>query len=198
MTHGSRYLGKLYNDLITNSPQTILMDIPSDLGCGRIAQTKIKHGIILSDWQMCYQADMNVQGPVSKEYIQIIFCLNDGISWGMMDENKSITIQKRESCIYAGHGRTEYICYTKGSNFTFKSIKIPITYFSQLLTDYFDGQEAVAYEQKLLNGISKVPVTPAMEQILRNTAVDWVTYIWMGNCWNCCPFIWAKCWNWTS
>ncbi len=170
MTHGSRYLGKLYNDLITNSPQTILMDIPSDLGCGRIAQTKIKHGIILSDWQMCYQADMNVQGPVSKEYIQIIFCLNDGISWGMMDENKSITIQKRESCIYAGHGRTEYICYTKGSNFTFKSIKIPITYFSQLLTDYFDGQEAVAYEQKLLNGISKVPVTPAMEQILAETS----------------------------
>ena len=170
MTHGSRYLGKLYNDLITNSPQTILMDIPSDLGCGRIAQTKIKHGIILSDWQMCYQEDMNVQGPVSKEYIQIIFCLNDGISWGMMDENKSITIQKRESCIYAGHGRTEYICYTKGSNFTFKSIKIPITYFSQLLTDYFDGQEAVAYEQKLLNGISKVPVTPAMEQILAETS----------------------------
>ncbi|OUO77548.1 AraC family transcriptional regulator [Blautia sp. An249] len=170
MTHGSRYLGKLYNDLITNSPQTILMDIPSDLGRGRISQTKIKHGIILSDWQMCYQADMNVQGPVSKEYIQIIFCLNDGISWGMMDENKSITIQKRESCIYAGHGGTEYICYTKDSNFTFKSIKIPITYFSQLLTDYFDGQEAAAYEKKLLNGISKVPVTPAMEQILAETS----------------------------
>ena len=75
MTHGNQYLGKLYNDLITNSPQTISMDIPSDMGQGRIAQTKIKHGIILSDWQMCYQSDMNVQGPVSREYIQIIFCI---------------------------------------------------------------------------------------------------------------------------
>ena len=61
MTHGNQYLGKLYNDLITNSPQTISMDIPSDMGQGRIAQTKTKHGVILSDWQMCYQSDMNVQ-----------------------------------------------------------------------------------------------------------------------------------------
>ena len=170
MTHGSHYLGKLYNDLIANSPQTISMDIPSDMGKGRIAQTQIKHGIIFSDWQMCYQSDMNVQGTVSKDYMQIIFCLNDGISWGIMDEKRSITIQKNESCIYAGHGGTEYACYKKDSNFSFKSIKIPIAYFSQLLTDYFDGQEATAYEKKLLDGISKVPVTPIMEQILAETS----------------------------
>lgn len=113
MTHGNQYLGKLYNDLITNSPQTISMDIPSDMGQGRIAQTKTKHGVILSDWQMCYQSDMNVEGSVSKEYVQIIFCMNDGISWGMMNEHRSITIQKNESCIYVGHDGTEYICYKK-------------------------------------------------------------------------------------
>ena len=90
MTHGSHYLGKLYNDLIANSPQTISIDIPSDMGKGRIAQTQIKHGIIFSDWQMCYQSDMNVQGTVSKDYMQIIFCLNDAISWGIMDEKRSI------------------------------------------------------------------------------------------------------------
>ena len=49
-------------------------------------------------------------------------------------------------------------------------VKIPIAYFSQLLTDYFDGQEATAYEKKLLDGISKVPVTPIMEQILAETS----------------------------
>ena len=123
MTHRSHYLGKLYNDLIANSPQTISIDIPSDMGKGRIAQTQIKHGIIFSDWQMCYQSDMNVQGTVSKDYMQIIFCLNDAISWGIMDEKRSITIQKNESCIYAGHGGTEYACYKKDSNFSFKSNK---------------------------------------------------------------------------
>ena len=169
MNNGSYYLSKLYNDLITNSPQTISMELPSELGNGCILQTKIKHGVIISDWKMCYQSDMNVQGPVSKEYIQIIFCLNDGISWGIMNDYRSVTKKKNESCIYAGHGGTEYICYRKDSSFSFKSIKIPIVYFTQLLSDYFDGQEVTVYEKKLLKEISKVPVTPAMEQILAET-----------------------------
>ena len=117
MPHSSLYLTKLYNDLITNTPQTITMDIPSEVGHGRISQTKIKHGVVLSDWQMCYQSDMNVQGPVSREYMQIIFCMNDGISWGILNGHRSMTIQKNESCIYAGHDGTEYICYKKDSNF---------------------------------------------------------------------------------
>ena len=170
MSHRSLYLTKLYNDLIANPPQTVAMDIPSEVGQGRISQTKIKHGVILSDWQMCYQSDMNVQGPVSREYIQIIFCLNGSISWGIMNEHRAVTIQKNESCIYAGHGGTEHICYTKDSHFSFKSIKIPISYFTQLLSEYFDGQETAAYERKLLDGISKVPVTPMMEQILSETS----------------------------
>ena len=170
MPHSNLYLAKLYNDLITNTPQTITMDIPSEVGQGRVSQTKIKHGVILSDWQMNYRSDMNVQGPVSREYIQIIFCLNDGISWGIMNEHRSVTIQKNESCIYVGHGGTEHICYAKDSHFSFKSIKIPISYFTQLLSEYFDGQETAAYERKLLDGISKVPVTPMMEQILSETS----------------------------
>ena len=110
MPHSNLYLAKLYNDLITNTPQTITMDIPSEVGQGRVSQTKIKHGVILSDWQMNYRSDMNVQGPVSKEYMQIIFCLNDGISWGILNGHRSMAIQKNESCIYAGHDGTEYIC----------------------------------------------------------------------------------------
>ena len=47
MSHSSLYLTNLYNDLITNTPQTITMDIPSEVGQGQISQTKIKHGVIL-------------------------------------------------------------------------------------------------------------------------------------------------------
>lgn len=97
MIHGSDYLSKIYNDLITNTPQTFSMNISSEFGPGRIAQTKIKHGVILSDWQMRYQSDtdVNMQGPGNDEYIQIIFCLNDGVSWGIMNEPRSITLQKK-------------------------------------------------------------------------------------------------------
>lgn len=175
MSQQSHYLKtvyKLYNALMANSPQTISMELPSELGQGRIAQTQIKHGVILSDWQMCYRsdADLNVQGPGSTAYMQILFCLSDGVSWGIENEPRSVTMQKNESCIYTGHGETEYICYKKDGNFFFKTIKIPTAYFMRLLSDYFDVQELTLYKKKLLEGISKVPVTPIMEQILAETS----------------------------
>ena len=75
MIYDNCYLNQLYNDLLSNSPQTIALDIPNELGSGRITQTKIKHGVILSDWELNYRSDMNVQGCVSKEYMQIILAL---------------------------------------------------------------------------------------------------------------------------
>ncbi len=119
----SQTLNDLYNHLQEYTPQTVSMDLPSELGTGRISQTKTKHGIILSDWQMKYHSDMNVHGVNSEEYIQIIFCLNEGISWGMTGEKDSISIGKKESCIYKGHGKTEYAWYEKNSSFSFKSVK---------------------------------------------------------------------------
>ena len=84
----------------------------------------------------------------------------------MTGNYRSVSIQKNESCIYAGNERAEYICYKKNSDYSFKTIKIPITYFAQLLSEYFEGQEVTVYRKKLLEGISKIPVTPIMEQIL--------------------------------
>ena len=91
----NRSLNEIYYKLLLNSPQMITMDIPLKIGKGNISQTKIKHGVILADWKMCYESDMNVQGPVSNEYIQIIFCLNDGISWGMTGIKRIANIHLR-------------------------------------------------------------------------------------------------------
>ena len=175
MSRGNQYLNtlyKLYHDITFNTPQTMSMDIPPELGRGRITQTQIKHGIILSDWKMSYQADndLSVKGPVRKEYVQIIFCLQDGVSWENMKEHRSVVMHKKESCFYVGQGETESICYPKNGDFFFKSIKIPVNYFMDLLTDYFDGQELTAYRKKLLSGISKVSVTPMLEQLLSETS----------------------------
>ena len=169
MTHGKFFLEQLYNDLLNNVPQTISMDIPSDIGIGHISQTTLKHGIIISDWQINYHSNMDVQGANSREYIQIIFCMNGGISWEITHEPKPVCIQEKETCIYSGHGQIEHIYYPKGKDFSFKSIKIPIDYLSQLLSDYFGRQETTVYKEKLLTGISKIPVTPAMERILTET-----------------------------
>lgn len=175
MTEKEQLLTELYRDLLLNTPKTVSMDIPSNLGTGCISQTTTKQGIILSDWEMNYRSDMNVQGVNSEDYIQIIFCLNDGVSWGIMDDNHSISIQKDESCIYRGHGKSEYIWYAKNQNFLFKSIKFPVKYFQKILKIYFEPIEVQTYEKKLLSGISKVKITPAMKRILAE-AKDFIHY----------------------
>lgn len=80
----NQYLNKLYSDLLSNSPQTVTIDIPTDMGNGRISQVVTKQGAVVSDWQMNYYSDTNVRGINSEEYIQILFCLNEGVLIGGM------------------------------------------------------------------------------------------------------------------
>jgi hypothetical protein len=79
------------------------------MGTGQILQVVTKQGAVVSDWKMNYFSDMNVQGVSSEEYIQMLFCFNDGVSWNIADSRQSISIQKGESCIYRGHGKMEYL-----------------------------------------------------------------------------------------
>ena len=161
----NQYMNDLYRNLLSNSPKTVTIDIPANMGTGRISQMVTKQGAVVSDWKMNYFSDMNVQGVNSKEYIQILFCFADGVSWHIADNRQSASIQKGESCIYQGHGKMEYVCYSGNSDFVFKNIKIPLSYFYKILNDYFEDSEIDAYEKKLLTGISKAAITPYMAHI---------------------------------
>lgn len=161
----SQYMNNLYRDLVSNSPRTVNISIPEEMGTGEIAQVVTKQGVVVSDWRMNYFSDVNVQGINSEEYIQLMFCFHDGVSWSIAGDRQSASIGKGESCIYRGHGKMESVCYSKKSDFLFKNIKIPVRYFHKVLCDYFEETEIDAYEKKLLNGISKVGITPYMEHI---------------------------------
>ena len=56
----SEYMNNLYRDLLSNSPQTVTIPIPSDMGTGQIAQVVTKQGAVVSDWKMNYFSDMNL------------------------------------------------------------------------------------------------------------------------------------------
>lgn len=143
----NQYMTKLYHDLLSNSPQTVTIDIPADMGTGQISQVVTKQGAVVSDWKMNYFSDMNVQGVSCEDYIQLLFCFNDGVSWNIADARQCVSIQKGESCIYRGHGKMEYLCYSGKTNFLFKNIKIPMPYFHKILSDYFEDSEIDAYEK---------------------------------------------------
>ena len=54
----NQYMTKLYHDLLSNSPQTVTIDIPADMGTGQISQVVTKQGAVVSDWKMNYFSDM--------------------------------------------------------------------------------------------------------------------------------------------
>ena len=85
----NQYMTKLYHDLLSNSPQTVTIDIPADMGTGQISQVVTKQGAVVSDWKMNYFSDMNVQGVSCEDYIQLLFCFNDGVSWNIADASSS-------------------------------------------------------------------------------------------------------------
>lgn len=165
MESTNRKLNNLYVEMLSNSPKTVTITIPEDMGKGKISQVVTKQGAVFSDWEMNYYSDTNVQGVNSQEYIQMMFCLNEGVSWNIANERQGVHISKGESCIYRGHGKMEYLCYMGERNFLFKNVKIPVEYFLKILRDYFEPCETEMYEKKLLNGISKVAITPYMEHI---------------------------------
>lgn len=113
----SEYMNNLYRDLLSNSPQTVTIPIPSDMGTGQIAQVVTKQGAVVSDWKMNYFSDMNVRGINSEDYIQMLFCLNDGVSWNIAGSREGACLAKGESCIYRGHGKMESLCYCSATSF---------------------------------------------------------------------------------
>ena len=48
----SQYMNNLYRDLLSNSPQTVTIGIPADMGTGIISQVVTKQGAVVSDWQI--------------------------------------------------------------------------------------------------------------------------------------------------
>ena len=121
------------------------------MGKGKISQVVTKQGVVLSDWEMNYYSDMNVQGINSQDYIQMMFCLNEGVSWNIANDRWGVHISKGESCIYRGYGKMEYLCHLGKRDFVFRNVKIPVEYFLRILQDYFAPRETGRYEKKLLS-----------------------------------------------
>lgn len=43
---------------------------------------------------MNYFSDMNMQGVSCEDYIQLLFCFNDGVLWNIADARQSVSVQK--------------------------------------------------------------------------------------------------------
>lgn len=87
MSSQAQNMNILYCDLFANSPKTVTMDLSSDVGFEYISQVVTKRGTVFSDWHIKYNSDMVIHGPCSEEFIQIMFCMSEGVSWNIADRH---------------------------------------------------------------------------------------------------------------
>ncbi len=95
----------------------------------------------------------------------MLFCFNDGVSWNIADSRQSISIQKVSPVFIVDTGKWNICAIPNKNDFLFKNVKVPLSYFRKIMNDYFDVGEIEVYQKKLLDGISKVNITPYMEHI---------------------------------
>lgn len=121
----SEYMNNLYRDLLSNSPQTVTIPIPSDMGTGQIAQVVTKQGAVVSDWKMNYFSDMNVRGINSEDYIQMLFCLNDGVSWNIAGSREGACLAKENPAFTVDTGKWSLSVMRKTATSILRTSKFP-------------------------------------------------------------------------
>lgn len=167
-----RYLNWLYREYFSASPRAVEMELPAGLGEGRVSQLVTRQGTALSRWQMRCDSQVRGHGASSEAYVQLLFCLREGVSWELGD-GRSARMGRGEFCLYRGFGRTEHVEYEAKRDFLFQGIKIPVGCFCRFLEDYFEEKERGSCERMLEQGAATAAITPRMERLLGELGDFW-------------------------
>lgn len=147
-------------------------NIPDEIGAVLLAKKQLQKGIIYLDWSMsfCRRLDVKRKGNFGRDEIQMIFNLNQDITWRIEDRNQTVRMKKGEVCIYRNLDETTSMSYPAQCTFLFKSLQIPTDYFRELLGLYFPKNQIGALEELFLHQFTKTKITPVMYRILHDIA----------------------------
>lgn len=167
MSGNHRNMYKLYNEVrnaIVTEP--ICLHIPGESGTGTIYRTVTKQGVIVSDWRYCFGSDFYVGSVCDSKYIQMIYCIGEGISWNREQVKDAFYMQKGEICVHIGRDKSESCCYPKHCDYHFQSLHFPEHYFNAILNEYFNPREIRAIQERIYDS-SNIEISPDMERRLR-------------------------------
>ena len=128
----NQYMNNLYRDLLSNSPQTITIDIPADMGTGQILQVVTKQGAVVSDGKWIIFQIWTCREWVAKNTFK---CCSASMMVfpGILQIADKVSAYKKVSPVFiVDTGKMEYLCYSKQNDFLFKNVKVPLSYFRKL------------------------------------------------------------------
>ncbi|MBP5439216.1 MAG: helix-turn-helix transcriptional regulator [Treponema sp.] len=150
---------------------------PDLLGSINIDARKEHSNILYRSWNLQFGKSIKAEEPdnAGRDEVQLMFTLNQDIKWYIRHKAKGkeiiradeeIEMARGEVCVFRNNDLQTGMSYAANTNFKFKSMQMPTSFFRQLLSKYFSDRDIHELESQFLTHVTKTTITGEMYKIL--------------------------------
>lgn len=152
-------------------------EFPDALGSIHIDSRKEQKNILYRSWNIHFTKDIDAEETDNsgRDEVQLMFNLNQDIHWYIHHKPKGkelarpdekVEMARGEVCVFRNNDYHTKMNYTANTDFKFKSMQMPTSFFRQLLSKYFSDRDIHALEGQFLTHVTKTAITGEMYRIL--------------------------------
>ena len=144
--------------------------LSNSFGKLNLKKSKTREKIIYHSWNVTVAETTFAEEKdnCGRDEIQIMFNLSQDISWtySFNTGNEVVEMAKGEVCVFRNNNYSTAMTYKAGTNFVFKNLQMPTSYFQELLSKYFTDENITKLKDHFLTRITKTTITPEMYRVL--------------------------------
>ncbi len=152
-------------------------EFPDSLGSIHINFLKEQQNIIYRSWNICFSKNINAEEPDNsgRDEVQLMFTLNQDIKWHFhhrprgkesVNTYEEVEMSRGEVCVFRNNDYQTGMNYPANTNFKFKSLQMPTSFFRQILSKYFSAKDIHELESQFMTHVTKTTITSDMYRIL--------------------------------
>ena len=144
--------------------------LSNSFGKLNLEKSKTRENIIYHSWNVTVAETTFAEEKdnCGRDEIQIMFNLSQDISWtySFNTGNEVVEMAKGEVCVFRNNNYSTAMTYEAGTNFVFKNLQMPTSYFQELLSKYFTDENIPKLKDHFLTHVTKTTITPEMYRVL--------------------------------
>ena len=152
-------------------------EFPDSLGSIHIDFRKEQQNILYRSWNICFSKNIKAEEPDNsgRDEVQLMFTLNQDIKWHICHRVKGkepattyeeVEMARGEVCVFRNNDYQTGMNYSANTNFKFKSLQMPTSFFRQILSKYFSAKDIHELESQFMTHVTKTTITSDMYRIL--------------------------------
>lgn len=161
---------------------------PVEIGEGS-CRSLLSHGYIqMTDFNLCFNRDIEAKGNFSTPRTELAFCMGHGIEWGTSLKSDYFVIDTGEIALFHGGVRSENCTYLSGAGYRFISIDMSPAQFERMTSGLTEdtrlriGAGAGLFLEKITSHHPSASFYRRLRIV--PIAMACVNFIWRAKCWS--------------